>query len=386
MVVSGSVQRMGALVVAAACVTALVGGSPSFAATAPASCQPAIQDLGDPFGGHFSFADGVNASGAVAGSAFLRSGLGRAVVWSGGHATNLGVVAPYDESFAHDIGNDGTVVGELNFKGRLAAPFSYDHGTMRLLPGLGGTFGYASAINKRGVIVGTASDASGFPHAVLWTHGGDRVHDLGIAPGDESSFGSGISDANIVAGDSDDADGNERPAVFVHRHVVVLSASASRFGAAEDINVTGRVVGLAFLPSDEQHAMTWGPWKARGRDLGTLPGGSRASLVDIDNLGRAVGGGNLGVNPDQNHAVFWRGTGPLLALRPLSGHFVHDFAVARNLGARGEAVGGSQNASGEVRATVWTCAAQQAFLPTEEIGPVVPAGPGVVTLPPGVTR
>jgi hypothetical protein len=47
----------------------------------------------------------------------------------------------------------------------------------------------------------------------------------------------------------------------------------------------------------------------------------------------------------------------------LSRRFQDDFAVARKLGAQGQAVGASQNSSGDVRATVWTCAFQQAFRP-----------------------
>ncbi|MDX6308582.1 MAG: hypothetical protein QOI06_1628 [Nocardioidaceae bacterium] len=387
MIGSSTSRRMGAVIAAMVSAGALVGLATPLPATAAASCRPSIEDLGDPFGGHFSFADGVNAAGTVAGSAFLPSGRGRAVVWQHGTATNLGVVAPYDESFAHGIGDDGTVVGELDFKSRKAAPFIFSGGRMRILPGLGGDFGYAAGINSRGTIVGTASDADGFPHAVVWTHGGRHVVDLGIARGDESSFGSGINDANVVVGDSDAADQSERPAVFVHGQVEVLTGDTSRHGAAEDVNIEGRIVGDAFLPDGTQHAITWGRHKYHGRDLGTLPGGTFAALVSIDDHGRAVGAGNIGAVPHQNHAVLWPGSGPLLALRPLSGHFRRDFAVARKLGTRGQAVGASQTTSGEVHATVWTCAERQAFLPrgTRGNGPPSPGGTAV-SLPPDVAR
>jgi probable HAF family extracellular repeat protein len=387
MIGSSTSRRMGAVIAAMVSAGALVGLATPLPATAAASCRPSIEDLGDPFGGHFSFADGVNAAGTVAGSAFLPSGRGRAVVWQHGKATNLGVVAPYDESFAHGIGDDGTVVGELDFKSRKAAPFIFSGGRMRILPGLGGDFGYAAGINSRGTIVGTASDADGFPHAVVWTHSGRHVVDLGIARGDESSFGSGINDANVVVGDSDAADQSERPAVFVHGQVEVLTGDTSRHGAAEDVNIEGRIVGDAFLPDGTQHAITWGRHKYHGRDLGTLPGGTFAALVSIDDHGRAVGAGNIGAVPHQNHAVLWPGSGPLLALRPLSGHFRRDFAVARKLGTRGQAVGASQTTSGEVHATVWTCAERQAFLPrgTRGNGPTPPGG-AAVSLPPDVAR
>ncbi len=359
----------------------LLGPATRAAAAAGGGCRPAVEDLGDPFGGHFSYADGVSSAGDVAGTAFLPNGRARAVLWQAGVATNLGTVAPYDESFAHGVNAHGIVVGELDRKQTDVAPFIYDHGAMRQLPGLGGDFGYASGVNDRGQVVGTASDASGRPHAVVWTDDGRRVHDLGIAPGDVASYGSGINGAGTVAGDSDAADQSERPAVFGHGAVALLTTAATRYGAAEDVNDAGRVIGTTFLADGQQHAAVWGPFRARGRDLGTLPGGTRASLVDIDDQGVATGGGNLGVHPDLTHAIIWPGSGPLLALRPLSGHFARDFAVARKLGPDGEAVGASQNASGDIHATIWTCALDQAFLPPPPSAADVPAraAPSVAT-------
>lgn len=350
-------------VVVAVTAGALVGVASSASTTAAQRCRPAIKDLGDPLHGHFSFADGVNSAGTVAGSAMLPNGRGRAVVWRHGTATNLGVIGKYDESFAHGIADDGTVVGELNFHQTEAAPFVYSHGQMRQLPGLGGDFGYAAAINNQGVIAGTASDAAGNPHAVAWTHDGTKVHDLGIADGDASSFGSGLNRANVVVGDTDTAGGDERPALFDHGGVVVLSPSKGDLGAAEDVNSYGRVIGLSFLPNGDQHATVWEPLQRRGRDLGMLPGGTFASLVDVDEFGRAAGGGDIANHPGVTKAIVWPGSGPLRALQPLSRHFQDDFAVARKLGKQGQAVGGSQNTSGEIRATVWTCAFRQAFLP-----------------------
>jgi probable HAF family extracellular repeat protein len=198
-------------VVAAVAAGALVGVATSASTTPAHGCQPSIKDLGDPLHGHFSFADAVNFRGTVAGTAMLPSGLGRAVVWRDGRATNLGVVGKYDESFAHGIADNGTVVGEFDFHQTEVAPFNYAHGHMRQLPGLGGDFGYAAAINNRGVIAGTASDASGNPHAVAWTNDGRKVHDLGIADGDASSFGSGLNGANVVVGDTDTASGMSAP-------------------------------------------------------------------------------------------------------------------------------------------------------------------------------
>lgn len=294
----------------------LVGAVASTTASAASSCRPAIRNLGDPLGGHFSFADGVNSHGDVAGTAALPDGRGRAVVWHAGSATNLGVVAPYDESFAHDIGEDGTVVGELNYRQKKAAAFIYSHGRLRKLPTLGGDFSYADAVNARGNVVGTASDGTGRPHAVVWTDDGRRVHDLGIARGDVASFGTGINDASTVAGDTDSADQNQRAAIFDHRGTVVLSAISGRFSTAEDIDNAGRVVGYSdALGGRELHATVWGAFRSRGRDLGTLPGGDFSNLLDVDDRGRGAGGGNLANSPDQVHAIVWPGSGASSACR-----------------------------------------------------------------------
>jgi uncharacterized membrane protein len=274
---------------------------------------------------------------------------------------NLGVTGKYDESFAHDISDDGTVVGELNFQQTQSAPFIYAHGRMRQLPGLGGDFGYAYAINDHDVIAGAASDAAGNPHAVIWTNDGRKVRDLGIAAGDVGSFGNGINNANAVAGDSDDAAENERPAVFAHGRISLLTTKDSVFGSAEDINDEGRIVGISFLSNGDEHAAYWGSSQRLGRDLGVLPGGTAASLVDVNDAGQAVGGSNMG-GQDTSHAIFWPGSGALRMLRPLSGVDT-DFAVARNLDDRGTAVGGSVTQSGDTHGTVWRCAAAQAIYP-----------------------
>lgn len=340
----------------------IAGGVAGGSATAATSCQPAIRDLGEPYGGDFSIAVGVNSSGAVAGSASLPDGHGRATVWQDGHATNLGTVAGYSDSFAHDISDDGTVVGVLIPAGPSAPrAFFYTGGRMRLLPTLGGDFTFAAAINRRDVVVGTASDRAGNSHAVVWSDNGRRIHDLGIARGDVASFGSGINNANTAVGDTDRANGTARAAIFEHRRVVVLAGLGGPVSQAVDINDAGQVVGFSDVAGGaESHATIWEPFQSRPRDLGTLPGGTFAALGDIDNRGRAGGVGQLG---DQGHAVVWPGHGPLLALQPLSRRFYRDFGTVNKLGRHGEAVGGSEIRPGQLRATVWTCAFAQAFRP-----------------------
>ena len=340
--------------------------APTAADATPGPGPARVLDLGDPLGGGFSFADAVDGQGDIAGTANLPDGSGRAVLWSHGQVRNLGVVAPYDESFAHGVADDGTVVGELDRNEQDVAPFVYRHGRMRILPGLGGDFGYASKINSRGVITGTASDAAANPHAVLWTDYGAHVTDLGIAPGDDSSFGTGVSRDAVVAGDTDSGS-DERPALFARGRVLVLRPSSGDHGAAESVNKRGRVVGLSFAPDGIQHAQVWDSHSRPATDLGTLPGGTLATLLSVDEYGRAGGGGNTGADSDQVHAIIWPGHGPLLTLRPLSGRTADDFSVVRELGAHGEAVGASQDADGHTHATVWIRAFDQTVVPAPAI-------------------
>ena len=116
-----------------------------------------------------------------------------------------------------------------------------------------------------------------------------------------------------------------------------------------------------------------------------MPGGSFASLVDIDNAGRAVGGGNVSQSPDTTHAIFWSGTGSLRMLEPLSRHLYRDFAVARALDTRGNAVGASVAANGQIRGTVWQCAAAQTVVPAAAGMTNSPAATSV-TIPVQVAR
>ncbi len=341
----------------------VVGGASTASAAVSAGCQPAIVDLGDPLQGGFSYADAVNANGTIVGSAYLPDSHARAVMWKAGHAVNLGVLGKYDESFAHGVSDDDTVVGELDYKKTQVAPFIYSHGRMRQLPGLGGDFGYASRINNHDVIVGTASDTAGNPHAVTWTDHGRTIHDLGIATGDVASFASGINKWNTAAGDSDDSANNERPAVFARGGLTLLSTSKTPYGSAEDINDSGQIIGISFLSNGDQHATYWASCSTRGEDLNLLPGGNFASLVDIDNAGHAVGGGNLAQNPDTTHAIMWLGHGSLRMLQPLSHKLYRDFAVARALDTHGNAVGASLDAHGDIQGTIWRCAAAQTVLP-----------------------
>lgn len=134
------------------------------------------------FGGSWSNALAVNASGAVAGTASIAPidndvmDLERhAYIDRGGVIQDLGTLGGL-RSEGYDINDAGEVVGWSNAAGptdaALAHPFLYSDGVMLDLGSLGGDAGYARALNNLGLVVGeSALGGAGGSHAFLYLDG-----------------------------------------------------------------------------------------------------------------------------------------------------------------------------------------------------------------------
>lgn len=165
------------------------------------------------------------------------------------------------------------------------------------LGALGGQESFATAINDRGWVVGSAETAAGTRHAFLWRDG--VIRDLGTLPGRANSSASGINRRGDVAGSSD-----LRATVwFDGGQPVDLDALGFAIGFATDINDARQVVGLAGNTSP--HGFIWENGAAL--DLGTLAGDATRP-ASINRRGEVVGDSMAFVSNAffQMHPFLWQ--------------------------------------------------------------------------------
>ena len=230
-----------------------------------------IENLGTATGTCCAHAFGINngtagASAAVAivGSSTVNSGARHAAVWTmsaGGWAVQtLGTLPDDTFSVAHDVNDDGIVVGlSGRGTGEVASGFLWTAATgMSLLPGLGGELTNALAIGSSGDVAGLSTDAGGTSHAVRWrSSAGWAVEDLGTLGGCCSS-GSGINTFGDVVGWSNLGSRSGTQRAFLARPAGAMTDLGAPQGqsAARDLNDFGVVVGGASARG-RVHAVVW---------------------------------------------------------------------------------------------------------------------------------
>ena len=179
-------------------------------------------DLGT-LGGESSEAGGMNRDGIVVGVAARADGRSHAVYWGSSGMVDLGSLGDGADSTASGINSDGVIVGDSELgmpapatPGAMildATPLSPSRppprhpvrfrgpGAIDDLGTLGGTYGYAAAINDSGTIVGSSSLAGDrVYHGFLYE--GGRMIDAGTLPGMEYSYFTAINAAGIAVGHS----------------------------------------------------------------------------------------------------------------------------------------------------------------------------------------
>jgi probable HAF family extracellular repeat protein len=226
-------------------------------------------------GGNNSFATGSNAQGQIVGWAettlhdptcvapqvlqFL------AVVWDrSGNAQVLPPLAGDSDTAADAINNRGDAVGISGICENAVGALSAEHMVLwhnrvpTELPSLGGAgWNTPEMINDEGDVVGFSNlpgDQSGevlSPHAFLWTRQSGTI-DLGLLPGDVSSFAYSINDRKQIVGQSCAPPGCvSRAVLFQNGQVYDLNAlldpadSGIDLIYANDINDQGEITGLA---------------------------------------------------------------------------------------------------------------------------------------------
>lgn len=215
---------------------------------------PTLTALGV-LGGSYAEALGVNDSDMVVGWSENGSGSRRAFTWtSGGGFTDLGTTSGRLDSEAHQVNENGEVVGTvLDFvappRHRLAfiylpSPAHTLSAGLTSLGTLGGSESMATGINDSGQVVGGAQNANGYYRPFRWQ--GGVMTDLGTLGGES------------VLPD--------------HR--------------AESINSSGTVCGRSYTASDAKHAFLWDGTMV---DLGVLPGGTQSWAFGLNDNGVVVG-------------------------------------------------------------------------------------------------
>ncbi len=234
-----------------------------------------VVELGLPAGYDSSSAMAISSSGTVAGVVFAAHGQIRAVLWDAGDMTLLDPLPGDTDCLAFALNDAGQIVGVsgsgftgsgyLNVDAGRAV--IWEDGRVSALTSLTeGGAGAALAINQAGQAVGSAMDADGTGHAVLWDDRG--VTDLGV-PG-SAAYGCNVH--GQVVGFADVEDGESRHAILWEdgRMVDLGALQGHMYSIAMAINDDGVVVGYSSEEdSYDAHAVRW--TGGRIEDLGIPP-------------------------------------------------------------------------------------------------------------------
>jgi probable HAF family extracellular repeat protein len=256
-----------------------------------------MRDLGD-LGGPDTVALYLNQSGQIAGFSYT-SGTPNSVttpcgtniptedpfLWENDKMTDIGTLGGTC-GFANALNNLGQVVGQSDLKGDGCCnyhPFFWKKGMKnpRDLGTFGGPVGSANWINDAGAVVGYATLNGVQHHAFLWKKGQKKLKDLGILKGDTCDAAYGINSKTQVIGDSGlCGSGVFRPFLWQNGSIYDLSTAfpSGHFqsAGAEFINDSGEIAGTGVLSNRDTHAYLLIPCKAGTKGCKGVAAGSAA--------------------------------------------------------------------------------------------------------------
>jgi probable HAF family extracellular repeat protein len=168
-----------------------------------------MQDIGT-LGGTDSTAVFINERGQIAGWSFTNSTVNSTTgmptqdpfFWANGKMLDLGTLGG-TKGFAYALNNRGQVIGISNLPGDATGhPFLWSRPEgMKDLGTLGGTLGFPTYLNDAGEVVGVANTSNDqYVHAFLWRDG--VMTDLGTVGSDPESQANGINSRGQIVGSS----------------------------------------------------------------------------------------------------------------------------------------------------------------------------------------
>ncbi|CUS38458.1 hypothetical protein COMA1_50112 [Candidatus Nitrospira nitrosa] len=202
--------------------------------------QYSLTDLGS-LGGGRSGATAINNSGEVVGWSTVPGNISHVFLYKSHMMMSLGITVGVYAS-AYGINDLEQIVGQTGD----GYPFLYDHGTVRLLPGIAGNAGYgrAYAINASGVAVGY-TQTSATSYAVMYHNG--VLTNINVWGGPFSAAYD-INDSGQVVGQAGLINFGPRHAFLYHNGVMTdLHTFSGRSSVALGINNSGQIVGQAMV-------------------------------------------------------------------------------------------------------------------------------------------
>jgi uncharacterized membrane protein len=330
------------------------------------SCRPTVTQLPDlgHGGGAVSF-----SGGTIVGEVTDARGSSHPAIWRRGHLHVIQTPAIRNGG-ANYINARGQIVG---FADNYTKAWELYRSRITILPDVPGSHAdYARRINNRGQIVGAAGNlALTRTLAARWDSASAAPVLLRPQPGDAFSFSKGINDRGWVAGDTDEADGTPHAAVWSpagHIHVFAGAYGPRSPGALFEINDAGTSAGESAQVSGLADEATI--WSRSGvpAGLGFFLGLNQSTAFGLSGTGYVSGESSLF---DYAHGAFlavhafvWPGHGPLLTLPVPHLLYARSVSAVHQIGDNGTVVGAAGPVNGVVHAYVWTCAFQQAFVPS----------------------
>jgi probable HAF family extracellular repeat protein len=332
----------------------------------------------DSLGGSVSFAININSSGQISGTSLLSGNqILHAQIWEKPpHTIDLGTLGgPNSAIFQYNHGRPGQFVGwsetsqtdpnDENYCGfgtpHICRGFSWQNGTMKPLPTLGGNNDQTNDVNKSGQFVGDSEtltkDTSCNPPqvfdflGVIWQSNG-TITTLPPYPGDT------VSVAYTTNQSGQTAVGNSGPCANSTAHAVLWKNASSPINlgslggttsnVALDINNPGQVIGNSDLSGNTAtHAFLW--QNGRMSDLGALPGDVVSLAGGINDEGQVVG---ESCDASGNCRGFLWQNGTITDLNTLIPPSNVNVLFGSNINDRGEITGATVDEQGVERAVV----------------------------------